>query len=414
MLKYQYFFRRGYGTTGQRGKRERMYSLMGTVLDYLRAYGDFSFREKPMNEVDSLALCQLSYLKFDGLVPDVRDNKRAVTLKSLAEHEDFDRLFSDVRYEKVNRELIQGMLAGKRYRNLKLNYYVNLVEKQWETQFSAVTYILEDGTVYVAYRGTDENIVGWKENLNMAFSSPIPGQEYSVKYLDTVAGRLHKPFYLGGHSKGGNLAVYSAMKCSSELKERIIRVYCLDGPGFRPEVLADGGYEAIADRVVKILPHSSLVGMLFETDMHFQVVESKTFGLAQHDPYTWLVEEDHLVRVDHIYERTKRMDGTLNQWILSLNEQQLRVFVDTLYQVISASQADNLIDFTADWKKSMNGMLAAIKEVDEETMGMLKEILRALFEIAGAQMREEVTKNVQVGKEKLKKPGKPKLSPRQS
>ena len=414
MLKYQYFIKRGYGAADQRYKRERVCGPMGTVLDYLREYGDFSFREKPMNEVDSLALCQLSYLKFDGLVPDVRENKKAVTLKSLAEHEDFDKLFSDVRYEKVNRELIQGMLAGKRYRNLKLNYYVNLVEKQWETQFSAVTYILEDSTVYVAYRGTDENIVGWKENLNMAFSSPIPGQEYSVRYLDTVAGRLHKPFYLGGHSKGGNLAVYSAMKCSAKLKERIIRIYSMDGPGFRPEVLEGGGYEAIADRVVKILPHSSLVGMLFETDMRFQVVESKTFGLAQHDPYTWLVEEDHLVRVDHIYERTKRMDGTLNQWILSLNEQQLRVFVDTLYQVISASQADNLIEFTSDWKKSMNGMLSAIKEVDEETMGMLKEILKALFEIAGAQMRLEVTKNVQAGKEKLKKPGKPKLSPRQS
>ena len=414
MLKYQYYIKRGFGEAVQRGKRERVCSPMGTVLDYLREYGDLSFREKPMNEVDSLALCQLSYLKFDGLVPDVRDNKNAVTLKSLAEHEDFDRLFSDVRYEKVNRELIQSMLAGKRYRNLKLNYYVNFVEKQWETQFSAVTYILEDSTVYVAYRGTDENIVGWKENLNMAFSAPIPGQEYSVRYLDTVAGRLHKPFYLGGHSKGGNLAVYSAMKCSDKIKERIIRIYSLDGPGFRPEVLEGGSYEAIADRVVKILPHSSLVGMLFETDMRFQVVESKTFGLAQHDPYTWLVEEDHLVRVDHIYERTKRMDGTLNQWILSLNQQQLRVFVDTLYQVISASEADNLIDFTADWKKSMNGMLAAIKEVDEETMGMLKEILRALFEIAGAQMRQEVTKNVQSGKEKLKKPGKPKLSPRQS
>lgn len=414
MLKYQYFIKRGYGTTDQRGKRERMRSPMGTVLDYLREYGNLSFREKPMNEVDSLVLCQLSYLKFDGLVPDVRDNKRAVTLKSLAEHEDFERLFSDVRYEKVNRELIQGMLSGKRFRNLKLNYYINLVEKQWETQFSAVTYILEDGTVYMAYRGTDESIVGWKEDFNMAFSSPIPGQEYGVRYLDTVARKLHKPFYLGGHSKGGNLAVYSAMKCASELKERIIRIYSMDGPGFRPEVLIDGNYEAIADRVVKILPHSSLVGMLFETDMRFQVVESKTFGLAQHDPYTWLVEEDHLMRVDHIYERTKRMDGTLNRWILSLDQQQLRVFIDTLYQVVSASQADNLIDFTADWRKSMNGMLAAIKEVDEETMGMLKDTLRALFEIAGAQMREEVTKNVQAGKEKLKKPGKPKLSPRQS
>ena len=414
MLKYLYIKWRYGLTAGQRGKRERVCGPMGTVLDYLREYGDISFREKPMNEVDSLALCQLSYLKFDGLVPDVREKHRTVTLKSLAEHKDFDRLFSDVRYEKVNRELIQGMLAGKRFRNLKLGYYINVVEKQWETQFSAVTCILEDGTVYVAYRGTDESIVGWKEDFNMAFSAPVPGQEYSVKYLNTVAGRLHKPFYVGGHSKGGNLAVYSAMKCPSNVRERIIRVYSMDGPGFRPEVLESGNYEAIADRVVKILPHSSLVGMLFETDMRFQVVESKTFGLAQHDPYTWLVEADHLVRVDDIYERRRRMDDTLNKWILSLDEKQLKIFVDTLYQVITASQADNMIEFAADWRRSMNGMLTAIKEVDEETMRMLKEILWALFEIAGAQRRQEVTKNVQAGKEMLKKQGKPILSPRRS
>lgn len=367
-----------------------------------------------MTEVDSLALCQLSYLKFDGLVPDVRENRRSVMLKSLAESADFDKLFGDVRFEKMNRELIQEMLAGKRFSNLKLNCYINVVEKRWETQFSAITYILDDGTVYVAYRGTDESIVGWKEGFNMAFLVPVPGQEYSVSYLNAVAARLNKPFYIGGHSKGGNLAVYSAMKCPEHIQKRIIRIYSMDGPGFRPEVLESGAYGVIADRVVKILPHSSLIGMLFESDMRFQVVESKTFGLAQHDPYTWLVEEDHLLRVDGIRARCLRRDNMLNQWILSLDEQHLRTFVDTLYQVILASQADSLIEFTAKWKRSMNGMLTAMKEVDEETLKMLKEIVRALFEVAGEQIHQEVTKNVQDGRERLKKQSKPKLSPRRS
>lgn len=384
------------------------------MLDYLREYGNYTFREKPMTEVDSLVLCQLSYLKFDGLVPDVRENSDPVTLKSLAAHPDFDKLFGDVRYEKVNRELIGQMIAGKRFSSLKLNCYINVVEKQWETQFSAVTYILDDGTVYVAYRGTDESIVGWKEDFNMAFLSPVPGQVYSVRYLNTVAEKLDKPFYIGGHSKGGNLAVYSAMKCPDHVQKRIIRIYSMDGPGFRPEVFTSGEYGMIADRVVKILPHSSLVGMLFESDMRFQVVESRTFGLAQHDPYTWLVEEDHLLRVDGIHERCLLRDNALNQWILSLDEKQLRIFVDTLYQVIAASQADSVIEFTAEWKRSMNGVLAAMKEVDAETMKMLKEIIKALFEIAGEQVRQEVTKNVQEGREKLKKQNKPKLSPQRS
>ena len=120
---------------------------METVLDYLKEYGGRSFREMPMTEVDSLALCQLSYLKFDGMVPDVSENRPSVTLKSLAEHPDFEKLFADVRYEHVNRALFKEMLEGKRFRDMKLNCYVNVVEKEWETQFSAITYILDDGTI---------------------------------------------------------------------------------------------------------------------------------------------------------------------------------------------------------------------------------------------------------------------------
>ncbi len=362
---------------------------MGTLLDYLKEYGDVSFEELPMTEVDSLVLCQLCYLKFDGMVPGLKDDKPSVTLKSLAEHPDFERLFADTRYEKVNRELFAGLISGKRYESLKLNCHVNIIVQKWETQFSAVTFILGDGTVYVAYRGTDESIVGWKEDFNMAFLSPVPGQELGVDYLNAVADRIKDRFYIGGHSKGGNLAVYSAMYCKQEIRDRIIRIFSMDGPGFRPEVLEEGKYAGIADRVVKILPHSSLVGMLFESNMNFQVVESRTFGLLQHDPYTWKVEGAHLVRAEGLYERRLQMDNTLNEWILSLDEEQLRTFVDTLFQVISASQADNLIDFTADWKRSMNGIVGALKEVDEQTAGILKKVVRALFDIAGANRKKE-------------------------
>lgn len=334
----------------------------GTVLDYLREYGNYTFLEKPMTEVDSLALCQLSYLKFDGLVPDVREDKSSVTLKSLAAHTDFDKLFADTRFEKVNRELVQEMLAGRRFSGMRLNYYIDVVEKQRETQFSAITCILDDGTLYVAYRGTDESIVGWKEAFNMSFLSPVPGQEYGVKYLNTVAERFRQPFYVGGHSKGGNLAVYSAMYCPAHIRDRIIRIYNWDGPGFRPQTLERGDYEMIADRVVKVLPHSALIGMLFESDMRFQVVESRTSGLTQHDPYTWLVEENHLVRADGICRRCLHRDRVLNKWILSLDEERLRTIVDTLYKVIMAAQADNLIEFRKQWKRNIIGMIRALLE----------------------------------------------------
>ncbi len=536
---------------------------MGTLLNYLEKYGKYTFREMPMTDVDSLALCQLAYLKFDGMVPGVEDGmpgvpgaggglhagagasemgasgedmfeveapgagvcevevsgaevreaetsgagmfeveasrvgafeveasgagtfeveasragacevevsgaeaskvrtsgveapkveasgaeaceaetcgaaaskvetskagaseamgaetevskgfleepseRPGVTLESLKEHPDFEKLFADVRYEKPNRALYERMVQGKRFRNLELNYYVNVIEERWETQFSAVTFTLGDGSRYVAYRGTDETIVGWKEDFNMAFLTPVPGQAISVEYLNRVAGRFGGPLYVGGHSKGGNLAVYSAMNCNPDIQDRIRKIYSMDGPGFRPEVLRECDYGKIADRVVKILPNSSLVGMIFESGMYFQVVKSKTFGLLQHDPYTWLVTGNHLVRADRLYERRQQMDNNLNQWILSLNEQQLRTFVDTLYQVITASQADNLIDFTAEWKKSMNGVIAALKEVDEETVEALKEIVGSLFEIARENRKKQVAAKAEAALEALGAKGK--------
>ena len=136
--------------------------MAGTVIEYLKKYGDIPFREKPLNDVDSLALCQLSYLKFDGMVSDVRHNGPSVTLQEIAKRPDVEQLFGDVRFEKENRALFEGLLSGRRFRNMKLNCYINLVEKEWETQFSAITFILDDGTLFLAFRGTDETIVGWK------------------------------------------------------------------------------------------------------------------------------------------------------------------------------------------------------------------------------------------------------------
>lgn len=364
--------------------------MANTIHAYLKEYGDVPFTERPMNDVDSLVLCQLAYLKFDGLVPGIDENAPSVTLKELEGHPLVNGLFADERYEKDNRELFERMCAGRRFCNLKLNSYINIVEKEWETQFAAVTYILEDNTIYVAFRGTDETIVGWKEDFNMAYLSPVPGQAMSAKYLNLVTEKFSNLFYVGGHSKGGNFAVYSAMKCVPEVQERILKIYSMDGPGFRPEVLEECGYDRIADRVVKLLPHSSMVGMLFEWDTRYRVVESGSFGLAQHNPYNWKVKNGEFVMAEDIYERARLADNTLNEWIISQDEQQIRLFVDTLYQVIAASEADDLIAITADWKRSMMGVVSAIKEVDEDTMKMLQQVVKGLFELARVRMKEEL------------------------
>lgn len=377
---------------------------MGTILDYLKEYGDYTFAEKSLNEVDSLILSQFAYLKFDNIVPGVAEEKASVTIGYLNAHQDREKLFADERYREPNMELFNGMLQSARFSTLRMNAYINIIDPQNEMQFSAITYILDDKSVYIAYRGTDETIVGWKEDFNMAFSHPFSGQIRSVEYLNQVAARFSGEFYVGGHSKGGNLATYAAMNCCPEIQSRIYRIYSHDGPGFRPEIRERGHYEQIADRVVKIIPQSSLVGMLLESHAEgYVVIKSKTFGLLQHNPYTWLVKGNQFVRAEGIYKGSQFRDNTLNEWILSLDEEHMRTFVDTLYEVVAASKAETLIDFSADWKKNTTAVINAFKELDEETSAILKQIVASLFELLRERTKEELQEIAEEGRSKLEK-----------
>lgn len=369
--------------------------MPGTVLTYLDKFGNISFSEHPLNDVDSLILSQFSYLKFDGMVPVLGEGKPAVCMDGLVNHPDFERLFADERFEKDNRAMFQRMVNSTRYHGMKMNFFVNVVEKEWETQFSAITFFLDDGSIYVAFRGTDETLVGWKEDFNMAFLSPVPGQKFSERYLTEVAELFDGPFYVGGHSKGGNLAVYSAMCAKEAIQDRIIKVYCMDGPGFREEVLKEKHYERIAPKVEKILPHSSVVGMLLQRDTNYKVVESKNIGLAQHDPFSWIVRNNEFVDAKAVYEGRRIMNEAINDWVLSLKEDQLRTIVNTLYTIVQASKAEDLIAMMADKKKSINGMLEAMKEVDKETQKAIWEIIKLFFEVTRERTRTEAKETLQ-------------------
>lgn len=374
---------------------------MGTILDYLREYGDYSLEEKPFDEVDSLVISQLSYLKFDGIVPGPGEGRAPVSVAEIAAHRDYDNLYGDERYRKDNTALFSGVLKSRRFGEMKLWNYVNQIEPAQESQFSAVVCGLSEKLVYVVFRGTDENIVGWKEDLNLAFSEPVPGQKRSVPYLEEAARTIPGRFFVGGHSKGGNLAVYASMHCDPQVRERIAAIYDHDGPGFRPEVRAQGAWEEIEGRIHKTVPRSSLVGMILYTDGDYQVVESKTIGPAQHNPFTWLVEGDAFRVVDEIRPGQKFMDQAINEWILSLDQEQMHVFVDTLYRVVQASEADNLIDFSAHWFHSIQRIGRAMSEVDEETADVVMQIMRALFDVFTLHRKQQTRNRREIQREKF-------------
>ncbi len=374
---------------------------MGTILDYLKEYGDYTLEEKPFSDVDSLILSQFAYLKFDAMAPALGEHKPMVTMYDLVNHESYDHLYADERYRTDNTALFLGIYRSRRFGGLQIGNYVNRIELDRETQFSAVTFRLSNGICYVAFRGTDENIVGWKEDLNLAFSEPVPGQIMSVEYLEEAAESISGDFYVGGHSKGGNLAVYSAMNCKPEVRQRISRIYDHDGPGFRPEVKRESAYAEIESRIHKTIPRSSLVGMLLYSDGIYQVVESRTIGVAQHNPYTWLIDGDSFRIVEQIRAGRKFMDEALNEWILSLNQEQMHTFVDTLYQVVLASETDNLIDFTENWFQSVQKIGTALKNVDQETGKIIIHIMKKLFEIVSSNAKVRVRLKTEMQKERF-------------
>ncbi|MDE7285030.1 MAG: DUF2974 domain-containing protein [Lachnospiraceae bacterium] len=374
---------------------------MGTIINYVKEYGDYTFSEKPLSEVDSLVLCQFAYLKFDGMVPDIGENTEAVDLQYLLQHEDYDNLYAFKPYREKNTKLFTAMAQSKRFGNIKLKNYVNQIEPEKETQFSAITFQLSDNIFYVAYRGTDEYIVGWKEDLNLAFSEPAPGQVMSVEYLNRTAGEFTENFYIGGHSKGGNLAVYAAMNCQKDIQDRITTIFCHDGPGFRPEVKEKCGYADIESRIMRTIPHSSLVGMILYSEGSYRVVESKYMGLMQHDPYSWLIDGDDFQVVKRVHSSAMFRDKALNEWILSLSQEQMHIFIDTLYEVVMASESDNLVDFTVNWKRSIHGIMEAVKSVDAETKQIMGDMIKVLFEMLSQHAKEELQIKGQIQKNKL-------------
>ncbi len=375
---------------------------MGNIISYLEECGHMSFGDLPFNEVDALILSQFSYLKLDGLIPKITDEAEAVSFLHLAGHMDEQVVFSDERYEKDNRILFDHMLNSRRFSATRFNYYATIIDEHVETQFCALTCFFEDALPVVIYRGTDENFVGWKEDFNMAFKKPVPGQHLAKLYLNQVGGLVFSDFIVCGHSKGGNLAVYSSMNTYPDIRNRIKRIYSFDGPGFRPEILKSEDYDTISDKIEKYIPKSSLVGMLLEEHEDYLVVDSHSVGVLQHNPYTWRVKDASFIAKEEVYKSRQFMNTALNEWILALDDEQLELFGETLFYILEGCEMKNLVEVAQDWKKGINNMIRASKDVEEETRDKIYEILRILGEILKENAKDNFDRKKEMIKESIK------------
>lgn len=363
---------------------------MKNIVDFINEYGDKDFEELPFGEVDGLILSQFSYFRWDDIIPDLKHNDENVSFLDMVKLIDPQVGYPNDLYPKdANEALIEAMVKSKRYGTMSCNYMSSRTSESVETQFAAFVCFLKGTVPVVVFRGTDSTIIGWKEDFNMAFSKPVTGQRLAALYLNQAGLRIKGDFIVAGHSKGGNFATFAAMNSLSEIKKRIWRIYSFDGPGFRPEILEGYNYGEIEDRVFKLIPQSSIVGIILDGDANFATVKSNALGgVLQHNPYTWMVEGEAFLRAEYVRRKSVVMHESLNQWVMQLDEEQLAILVDTLFGVVGAAEATTLTDLLNDWKKNLNLIFNAVTNVDKETWNELKDIMKELIEAVTATERE--------------------------
>ena len=315
---------------------------MGNIFDYLTWRGDLTFTQDPPNAVDALIFSTLTYVGYGETAE--RPPESAASLRRCAE--EFFALEnpeSRVRSKK-DMELLRCAAATARFGHCGLCLYRSRFLPEQETQFAAMTFLLDDGSMFLAYRGTDNSLVGWKEDFNMTFQQTIPAQRLAQEYIREAALAHTAPMRVAGHSKGGNLAVFAAARCSPTVRKRILTVYNNDGPGFTKYMIGDPGYNAIVPRIQTYIPQSSVIGMLLEHEEPFIVIRSKSVGIMQHDPYSWEVEGPHFLPVQEVTESSQFLDATIKNWFAGMTNRERNQLVEVLYGLLTTGEVENAAD----------------------------------------------------------------------
>jgi len=359
---------------------------MANIIDYLKWRGDISFLQVPLNEIDSLILSRLSYFPFDNLLHE----GEKITLQEA--YQRFEKGGRKGRILQVDDlDLFPALAKSKRFQDLGLTDYINKLDAEQEKQFAAITICLPNNLIYVAFRGTDNTLIGWKEDFNMSFSSHVPSQKDSSKYLNEIAQKYIGNIILGGHSKGGNLAVYAATFCNDEVKNRIIGVYNEDGPGFDEDIVATPEYQEMITKVHTYIPQSSVIGRLLNHQEAYTVVQSTATGIMQHDLYSWQVLGSEFISLEEVTNGSQFVDKTIKDWVKAVSPEQRAQFIDILFEILNSTEASTLAELSS--KKVTTAMLLLKKyqNVDEESKQIISKTVHALLGIVKDNVKRNIT-----------------------
>lgn len=371
---------------------------MADIIDYalLNAHKDFD--TLPYSKIDSLVFSELAYLSFDSIVPNSKSRSKGLLFSDIAESESYEALFPLERTAERNKKLLNAVAYSKRYGKVRVNYYEDIFDIEKDTQFCAITFILPNGDACIAFRGTDSTITGWKENFNMLFTSPVAAQSHSVIYVNTVAKKIKGNIILTGHSKGGNLAIYSGSMCSPIVKNKIVEIQAFDSPGFTKEFIESKEHTVTEKIIRKFMPEESLVGVLLNNREQYRIIKSGGSGIMQHDPFLWQIDiaENDFIDGEKLYMSSKFFDATFNDWVNSSTPEQREQFVEALFQIINAFNSENalsFVDLTDNIKSNSTVAYETLKGLDPEMRSLVMQGIGDLF--------SSINKNVKSTPKKL-------------
>ena len=355
---------------------------MPNIFDYLK-WRDLKLEKVEFTEVDNLILSRLAYFPLDNAVED-----KEITVKDA--YEKYLTVKHKGRILQVEDSQLFPLLANSiRFGELKLTEYVNKIDLNNEEQFSAVTILMPNDMMYVSYRGTDNTIVGWKEDFNMSFKELVPAQTTAKKYLNEIAEKYKdKQIIIGGHSKGGNLAVYAAAYCEPKIQERIIKVYNNDGPGFCDKVVNSEEYNRILNRVHTYIPKSSIIGRLLNHKEETTILESTETGIMQHDLYTWQLIGGNFIKAE-LTNSSEYIDKTITDLLSNVSVEQRSLCIDVLFEVLNATKAETLSEINENKFSNIMTMIKTYKNLDEENKEIVTKVLNVLLKIGRSNISKK-------------------------
>ena len=351
---------------------------MKNMLDYIKEFGHVSFEERAFSEIDALVLTELEYLPLENVVPSDENGENFVTVKEIAEYmqEHKQELFDEnpMMITEERHEVSQVIADAPRFQSLKFFGVVSEWDKDTTKQFAAVTVEVEPSVRLVVFRGTDETLIGWKEDFLMTYSPLVAAQTDAKEYLAKQASLWGGDLMISGHSKGGNLAIYAAATQEEDVQLRIVDIFCFDSPGLYRSVLETKGYQNIVPLAMRYIPQDSLVGLMLECEVPYVIVKSNATGAMQHSAMTWEIEDGQFIKMEKLTKNSQLNDQTFKKWTESVSDEELELFWNVFFELLFSVGIDTVNDLYGQFMHYVQEFLKAAGDMDEEKRELLTRI----------------------------------------